>query len=33
MRVVTSLMILAVEEVATMYKGRWQMELFFRWIK
>ncbi|WP_082067290.1 transposase [Paenibacillus terrae] len=26
-------MILAVEEVATMYKGRWQMELFFRWIK
>lgn len=32
-RVVTSLMSISVEEVAEMYKARWAIESFFRWIK
>ena len=32
-RVVTNLMHITAEEIALMYKARWQIELFFRWIK
>ncbi len=32
-RVVTDLMQVAAEQVAQMYKDRWQIEVFFRWIK
>ena len=32
-RVVTSLMSVSAEEVAEMYKARWAIESFFRWIK
>lgn len=33
MRVVTSLMDITAEEIAGMYKSRWAIESFFRWIK
>lgn len=33
MRVVTSLMDVTAEEIAAMYKSRWAIESFFRWIK
>ena len=33
MRVVTSLMNITAEEIAEMYKSRWAIESFFRWIK
>nr|WP_295970089.1 IS4 family transposase [uncultured Bacillus sp.] len=33
MRVVTSLMKITAEEIANMYKSRWAIETFFRWIK
>ena len=33
MRVVTSLMNITAEEIADMYKSRWAIESFFRWIK
>ena len=33
MRVVTSLMHITAEEIAEMYKSRWAIETFFRWIK
>ncbi|MDH2881427.1 IS4 family transposase [Bacillus cytotoxicus] len=33
MRVVTSLMDVTAEEIAAMYKSRWSIESFFRWIK
>jgi IS4 transposase len=33
MRVVTSLLNVTVEEIAGMYKERWSIETFFRWIK
>nr|WP_146553664.1 IS4 family transposase [Rummeliibacillus sp. SL167] len=33
MRVVTSLMNVTAEEIANMYKFRWAIETFFRWIK
>lgn len=33
MRVVTSLMNVTAEEIAAMYKSRWAIESFFRWIK
>lgn len=32
-RVVTSLMNVTAEEIAAMYKSRWAIESFFRWIK
>lgn len=32
-RVVTSLMDITAEEIANMYKSRWAIESFFRWIK
>lgn len=32
-RVVTSLMNITAEEIAGMYKSRWAIESFFRWIK
>lgn len=32
-RVVTSLMNVSAEEIASMYKARWAIESFFRWIK
>lgn len=32
-RVVTDLMGVTVEQIALMYKARWQIEVFFRWIK
>lgn len=32
-RVVTSLMTVSAEEIAGMYKSRWAIETFFRWIK
>ncbi|MBE0340413.1 IS4/IS5 family transposase [Paenibacillus sp. 28ISP30-2] len=32
-RVVTNLMHITAEEIALMYRARWQIELFFRWIK
>ena len=33
MRVVTSLMDVTAEEIADMYKSRWAIESFFRWMK
>jgi hypothetical protein len=33
MRVITSLMDITAEEIAGMYKSRWAIESFFRWIK
>lgn len=33
MRVVTSLMNITAEEITSMYKARWAIETFFRWIK
>ena len=33
MRVITSLMNITAEEVAEIYKSRWAIESFFRWIK
>ena len=33
MRVVTSLMDITAEEIASMYKSCWAIESFFRWIK
>jgi len=33
MRVVTSLMNITAEEIADMYKSRWAIETFFRWMK
>jgi len=33
MRVITSLMNITAEEVADIYKSRWAIESFFRWIK
>ncbi|WP_242069277.1 IS4 family transposase, partial [Paenibacillus dendritiformis] len=33
LRVVTDLMQVTPEEIAQMYKARWQIEVFFRWIK
>lgn len=33
MRVVTSLMTVSAEDIAAMYKARWGIESFFRWIK
>ncbi|MGW8959729.1 transposase [Paenibacillus sp. NPDC055715] len=32
-RVLTNLMHITAEEIVLMYKARWQIELFFRWIK
>ncbi|MGW9530995.1 transposase [Paenibacillus terrae] len=32
-RVVTDFMQLTEEQIAQMYKARWQIEVFFRWIK
>jgi len=32
-RVVTNLYHVTAEEIAAMYKVRWRVELFFRWIK
>ncbi|WP_311764964.1 transposase, partial [Paenibacillus agricola] len=32
-RVVTNLMHLSAEQIAGMYKSRWGIEVFFRWIK
>ncbi|WP_376717948.1 transposase [Paenibacillus forsythiae] len=32
-RVVTDLMQVTAEQIALMYKARWQVEVFFRWIK
>ncbi|MFJ7974516.1 transposase [Peribacillus sp. NPDC096379] len=33
MRVVTNLMNVSPEVIADMYKARWRIEMFFRWIK
>ena len=33
MRVVTRLMNITAEEVANIYKSRWAIESFFRWVK
>nr|WP_295973002.1 IS4 family transposase [uncultured Bacillus sp.] len=33
MRIVTNLMNITAEEIAEMYKSRWAIETFFRWIK
>nr|WP_281287119.1 transposase [Paenibacillus hemerocallicola] len=33
MRVVTDLMQITAEQITQIYKARWQIEVFFRWIK